>query len=522
MVDSMHIDITNFGRGIADDYIRGGVGECSMVKQFDTFTYPYRLQPLRGMTSSGEPTDTEISNIIVAGDGMYAVGEDPTNPGKGELYWREGFGATDYIKKFTTEQKSGVDNSESSPDFLVYYPEAGTVRTIYWAGTNKLVASDPNNGGSSSDTQTLTFSTIGQGIMHPKDKIMYFPYQTSTQSFIASKGNDATTFGALNTTAFEFPSQYRAYCLSHYGDYLAIPMTRPSGPTNSIVGLWNRDTTITTFSETIDWGGGSLRVLNNLHGALVGVSILSGESNSAAQDTDKIQIKVYAGGIEPVLIKELVATRTTATRPACVLSRRVNFVANDRLYFAATITNGDSDANYTGIFSVGKNKFGEWSVILERVATDDNSETGIIGAAMYGDYLSCIHSANGTITRTVNGNTLSNIYNATSVYESVVNPEMPGIDRRRRKRLKSVYITTLPLPADAQVIMKYRVDCLRSASWSTIFTESTDGTVRHEAVVDTNGAQFPEFENIEFRIESTDGAIITGYGYSYDYEDTQV
>ncbi len=515
---------------MADDYVRGASNECSFCKQFDIFTYPYRLQPLRGMTNSGELTGSGMTNMILASNGaMYGIGKDPGNPNNGELYKRTGFGASDFWTDFTQDQLSGAANTDSTDDFLVYFPAMGAARKLFWASTNLIMASDTGDG-NSADSDALTFATIGQGIVHPTLSGLYFPYKTTTTSYIGLISTHASDpFGTVNYTAFALPFRYRCYGLSYYQDFIAAPLTIPGVSGNkdqSIVGLWDTDTSLTDFNITIPWGSGSLKVLNNLNGTLIGISALASEIGSAAaQDQDKIQIKVWDGGTEPQLIKEIVATRLTTTNPSVAINQRVNFIHNNRLYFSCNVVNGDADANYYGLWSVGKNKFGEWTVVQERCATNDNSETGIIAAAMYGDFLSCIHTAAGTLTYTINGNTLSAIYGATSVYESCINPRMAEIspqDLMKKKTLVGMYVTCLPLPAAGQIVIKYRLDALKSTTFSTAVTETTDGVTLIEVLRDTNGAQFGTFTNLEMRIESTGGAIVTGYGYVYDPINSQL
>ena len=527
---SQKVNINYFGGGMADDYVNGGAGEFSFSKQFDILGYPHRLQPLRGMEDRTEAANLAILNMALGANGnMYGIGLDnPGNPTLGELYVLDGFGASDVWEAGATAQLSGVAQTEASGhyDFLVHFPEQTPARKVYWASTNLLMVSSPTMD-SSADSDALTFSTIGQGLVHPKYKKLYFPYQTSTASLIGRISVHATDpFGTLDYTAFEFPNRYRAFCLSHYGDYLAVPMTvtgTVGGVDQSVVGFWDTDETLTDFNETVPWGSGLLQVLNNVNGTLVGVSVLSAEiGTSAALDMDKIQIKGYDGGGAPYIIAEITATRTTTTAPSCVLNHRVNYVANNRLYFSANVINGDSDANYYGLWSVGRNKFGKWTVTMERVATNDNSETGIFCAAARGDFLTCGHTTAGTITYTVTSNTLASIYDATSAYESVINPLMPDDHKWRKKKLKGVYATYLPLPAAATIVMQYRADGLKSDSWTTAFTETTDSETRTEVLYNASKVQFPDFNNIEFRLTSVDGGIITGFGYVYDIIDTQL
>ena len=95
-------------------------------------------------------------------------------------------------------------------------------------------------------------------------------------------------------------------------------------------------------------------------------------------------------------------------------------------------------------------------------------------------------------------------------------------DAMKKKKFIGVYATYLPLPTDGQVVMKYRVDSKKDALWTTIFTETTDGETRTEALYDANKLQLKDFTNVEFLLESTEGAIITGFGYKYDILKSQL
>ncbi len=506
------LTVNNFARGLTEDRHGGRTAEFSFSRHFDILTYPRRLQPLRGMTL--DTASTGIANMTVASNGlMYGSG---TTAGNGKLFYRTGYGGADTWSALSTNQVSGV---AAVFDLLVDWPDAGNVRTIHWCSTNLLVASDPA-GASSVQTQALTFASMGQGFVHPKDKKLYIPYKTTSAQYIAIISPNSSPFGSYAPTGFSLPFQYRAYCLTHYGDYLAIPQTTVNGISNtgSIVSLWNRDTSLTTVDENIPWGAGSLQVLNNVNGALVGISTLSANYTGSFQDYDSVQVKVYQGGAEPILVKEIRAQHIAgSSHPSCTINPRVNYVFNNRLYFSVNIVFGDSiQPSWYGLFSCGKNSVtGEWTVVLERGATNDNSETGVIAAAQTGDFVSMVHTAAGTITSTTNGQTSSSSYGATSIYESLVNPDMAEEDTIQQKNLFAIGVNFLPLPTNASVVLKYRVDSSGDDSdWVTVKTFTTAGKTRFVAT-DAAGETFVAGVNYEFRIESTGGAVIKSFSYKY-------
>ncbi len=520
--------ITKF-KGIADDYSRCGGGEFSISKHFDILSYPNRLQPLRAMTTEST-TDSKIGNILVA-NRMYGVGTDPNNPTNGKLWVRSdsattasgaSYGASSTWRSLTNDQLSGAVLRTTDYQFLVYYPDFGNTKTILWASTNLLVASDPV-GATSTTTQALTFTTISQGFVHPKDKRLYFGYQTSSATYIGRISSNATPFSSVNFTALQLPTQYRVYHICDYGNYLAISCTYTDGSNtnnNSVVILWDRDETLTTVTEIIPWGAGALKVLNNLNGTLVGINTVSTQNTGSVQDMDAVQIKGWNGGTEPFLIKEMKALRLTTTAPSCTINENVNFIYNNRHYFSVNIVNGGTAPAYYGLWSLGKDMEGVYRVTIERMATNTGSETGVLATGMSGDFVAMAHTAVGTLTATTNGNTLSGIYDATSSYESGINPDMSDDDYPKKKQLMRVWATYLPLPTDASVVIQYRVDVSANASgstlgngWTTIFTETGDGVTFTERIKDAVGAEFTAGRKYEFKITSTDGAIITDWGY---------
>lgn len=514
------IYVNRFDNGMTNDIYNAALGEFAFTRQFDILTYANRLTPLRGMTAESV-TNSKIGNIIVCSTNglMYGVGEDPANPGiSGKLWQRSGYGASDVWQNVpTNNQLSGAVYNAS---FLVDWRNSGQVRTMYWASANLLVASDPL-GASGASTQALTFTTIGQGFVHPADQVLYFPYNTSTSCLIGALVTNASPFGGLNATALTLPKQYQVYNLCSYGNYLAIPATttNPASVSSSRVFFWGRDTT-QSWDYDISWGGGDLKVLNNLDGVLIGISANAGNGlTNTVQDRTSISIKGYSGG-EVFTIKEISALHlTSASFPSVTINPNVNFVKNGRLYFSVTVNPNDGVTNvYKGLWSVGKNAAGHYTVTIERMATNDGSETTVLAAAIAGDFVAMVRDADGTLVCNTNGQTSSATYGATSVFESGVNPDMPQEDLWRDKKLISVAVMMVPLTSGAQVVMKTRVDNTGVANYQTLLTKTTSSPDSSLVVYETTinaTMNVPDGRNFEFRLESTGGAQIVGYNYTY-------
>lgn len=491
------ITINNFGGGMANDKYAGGSGEFSTSRQFDILTYPNRLFPTISMEAG--TASTGIGNMITASDGIvYGVGTQSDNQNNGGLWYVDGSGVWQFLTA-----SGGVAGPKYN--FLIEYKRYGAKSILFMDNTIMVAVDKANN--LSTTAATFTPTAIGQGFVHPKDNILYVPYQIS----------GTTVLGTMTATSwapaiFTLPAQFAPALLTNYGDYLAMGCS-VSNPTyfSSTVYLWDRDTSNTLPNESITWGDGYLQVLNNLNGALVGV--LSYSSN----DSTSILIKGWSGG-EVQTIKEIIIPKLTTTSPTVTINPRVNFIHRNRLYFSVDIAGGGTSPSHKGLWSVGKNKNGQWSVTVERFASTDGTDVSVLAATFKLDYLYACHTAEGTLTD--NGNissTLTTAYASTSYWESVVNPNMPDTDKVKKKKLMSVAVHTLPLTTSGQVIVKYRVDS--NGDWITVFTKTSTSPDTDLVFYESNkpaSGQFTDGYNYEFRVESTGGAQIVGITYKYN------
>jgi hypothetical protein len=72
-----------------------------------------------------------------------------------------------------------------------------------------------------------------------------------------------------------------------------------------------------------------------------------------------------------------------------------------------------------------------------------------------------------------------------------------------------------PLPTAGQVVVKYRINSEKT--WTTIFTETTDGAVSHEtSLIESTGGALPKCKELSLRFELTGGAELTGWKVDFD------
>ena len=95
-------------------------------------------------------------------------------------------------------------------------------------------------------------------------------------------------------------------------------------------------------------------------------------------------------------------------------------------------------------------------------------------------------------------------FTETSVFASqIFGTQSPSL----KKDLLGITVTTAPLPTAGQIVLKYAVDeNIATDTFTTIFTETTNDSISFSAI----NSLPKEYKEIQFRIESTGGAVITG------------
>ena len=146
---------------------------------------------------------------------------------------------------------------------------------------------------------------------------------------------------------------------------------------------------------------------------------------------------------------------------------------------------------------------------IEEAVDTANFFINSFGAA--GDYWFISHSAEsaGKVTKTDDAAN----YTITSIYDTQI---FNGGDVASYKDLIDATVTTVFLPTAGQVVLRYRID--EETSYTTIFTNTTNNSIsRTLNLIASSGAALPkDYKEIQFRIESTGGAEITGLSFRED------
>lgn len=490
MAQPLEIKINQFFGGIEDDIRKSSLTGFSMTKHFDIFSNPQRLTPYRSLE-----IDTNDGSTAT-GMKQYAVRDFFYASATAKLYGMgvNGSGNTKIVFKadattgnWTLPASSEGNGAVKYGCFFEYKDYA-----FFFQGSNQvakwgLLSGTPSITNSVSTVAT-TISSVANGVI-AADGNAYMAYN----NVIVRIATDAST---ITDSAKTVPTNYKITSLANYGSYLAIGCSpKDSFNGQSKVFLWNLSSDL--FAETIDWGEGDLRVLEPIEGLLVGITDRY-LNNATGAGRGSLIIQGYSGGAAQVLKEVYTQALTGKVIPTS------KAVKNNRLFFSAKImTNAAGTEYHEGVWSFGrKNLNYPYSLTLDVI--DENINTsGIQGFGTAANYFFLAHSGDGSIDKTNDVAT----YAFTSIYESQI---FSYDDPTVTKKLEQFSVYTAPILTGGSVTVKYRIDS--ATTWTTIGTLSTVGALARNIInIESTGAAFSTFKEIQFRIESTGGAEITGY-----------
>lgn len=513
--------INTFTGGISNDIRSKDFRKFAFSQHFDTRSYPHKLVPqfkteaMQGATGIAQ-TSLDIVKFLYApadfstGFTLYGYGvNSAAGTDRAKIYYvTPGESET---TKWTAAPNGGSANDNRLEGVFFYYRGASdSFGYIYMFRTGNLMRWAADGSAFTESYQSLTTTKgVAQPVHHSADDNAYF----FTQNLVHRLDNQTWTGSVLT-----LPQNAVIVSACEYGNYLAIGavlgLVDSAGTTygskpRSVVYLWDRDSSIDTISQKIDFGEGSLLHLANLNNKLIGV--IDHESLSALNlGRGKVLIKQASGNFA-VTLSEIPTDRTvTLTRAALPNDTRV--VKENRLYFPMAVSKPDGVK--AGVWVV--DEFGGYSleIVEESLSTSNYAFQGIFN---FSNTWYLAHSSNGSVSKTDDGGGYSNTN--PGVYETLV---LNGEDSSKRKKLIGVSVTTEAHASGTnQVTLKYRKDeDVGSGSWTTIFTDDTDYAISHSSVnIESSGATLPEFKEIQFRIESQGGVIVTGLSCKYEETD---
>ena len=493
--------IDRFDGGMVDDARDSRENVCRLSLGFNTNLVPGKIVPYR------ESEDGDVAATTSQKQNFALALRTGTTYSLYALGVKSGTGLAEVLyKNLTTNAANDLDdNTWATPSnnqattgatkfgLFTYYRQTGLV---YGAQLNKLWAFSPSGSAWTDDIITddggspFSFTNIEEGLVHSADDILYIPYDNK----IAKNDN-----GTWTNEALVLPSNLRITSISERGNYLAIATEDLSGVGNSVVYLWDRDSSLTTISQKIDWGSGKLKVIGELDDTLIGISFVGGISSVL---DDRVIFRVNGKRF-----LELSGTSSTILKTA---KQRID----NRLFFMMSIT--IDGVKREGVWSIGRSSIDSpFSLVFERPLDNDTAvgNATLRNFIYVNDFLFQSYVDGGTekMSKTIKSDTFTNL---TAKYITNFNPQMTEGQKTSKKQLVAVRLMSESLPTAGQLVLKTSVD---GAADVTAFTETTNSNL-----VTENEGPFIEGYEYRFTIESTGGAVPTSLECKYKLVGSQL
>lgn len=496
--------VNTFDGGMTNDPRDRAANVARISKHVDNDNRPHLITPYPDNDFSNTDPNTaadfdsfRIQQFIYTNSKFYGLGvENGTT--KPQIFSKSAIGNAWASE---TTWASAASLGTTIPFFILYqnylWTQDGAAGSRSWCKYGDITGSPSATRGIHSN------ENVTSPIVHPKDDIMYFGYGagTGTQNLIGKNNSAAFTDSVLT-----FPVGSVVASLTDYGIYLAIAVNNPDNST--VIYLWDRDTSLTTLSEKIDNGTGTIKWIDMVGGTLVSCSVL--QPTTALSVNPTVVFKYYDGA-------KMVEFQRFTTTLATISLFRQRF--NSTVYFLAEMT--INSVSMKGVWKVVKKPNGRFMVSFDRLPRIDDDVTagGLFGFLRTGDYfhIACLNKQDSDkyiVTKT------TSTYTTTAVYRTPINPDMPEGDRTKKKQLTQVAFSCDPLASGEAVQVYYRVD---GGSWIGAAFLNTVGEVTAEyssAISVTGGVvtgigEYTAGREFEFSIEPSGGAKVSELKYSY-------
>lgn len=471
-------DYERFTGGIADDARNPGPNQLGNIEHF--ILEDKKLIPHRS-TEAVETKASDITKFVFAPNNtdysLYGFGLDSSTARVYEIddadvtaaspSWSAGIGAA----------------GTGAPDRLVFSHFKNYI--YYWEAGARLARFGPLSGARGIATyQTISYTDVAETVHHPADDTLYL----FSDNKVHTQTDNATAFTEGVQT---IPDNMKIVSCTSFGNYLAIgaaPLQQGAG-FESVVFMWNRDSSSTLFSHKYSIGFGDLKVLANVGGQLVAVvdefttSTFGNFRGAAVVYRLEGNEFVEKHRLDQTTIGQAFYTDSGLVRP----SNKVE--TGTAVYWAMKLVRGND--TITGIW-----KYNNKNALSVEFIEEDDDGNGINGFYRLGNYWWVAHSADGSVNRTDD--------QANFTFTSKADTPVIG-DGYKTRVLKGVSVRTEPLPTSGQIVVKYRKDS--ESSFTSLKTFTTDNDIRHEV---PPSPDMPNFKEVQIRIESTGGAVITG------------
>lgn len=487
------IILNNFYGGIADSINENSPFKFDVAKHFDIYSDPKKLVPIPTIVAnnSGITSATnKIGNFLDYDGYQYALGvKGATTDEKAKIWLNSG---TSGAWTATTSGESGTAGTQENIVFLEYKGIILGKRSnqhiwSYNVSTDTFNASVKDCG-----AKEISYTN---GIIGKANGYVYIP--TNNKLWQSA---DGATFTQANIT---IPTNEKIYGLQNYGNYLAI-LTRntiDASSSRSYIYLWDFSSLLATDILELPDNGYSVLGLSGSTLIAVGQRITTSGSEISA-------VAYSTGAYEPIFNKIYPSTVSVV--------KGVSRSQGGTMYFAVNDTT--TGRPYQGIWSIGRKKSGY--PLATTIAFDylENGGTAsnivnflVVNQGVNQSYGILICTADCLIHK------IGSLPSSTVAFTYATDNPISYIETARyypdqEARLTAVSVKYDAQPANGVVTLSYRID--NNTSWTPIFSDSVDSSTGHISTnIESTGAEFPTFKNIQFKITSLGGSVITDFRF---------
>ncbi len=500
------VTINDWEGGIAEDVRELRTDTFAVAKNFDIKSYPNRLVPHLGTINqplAGTKTYGSGAVLYSGSNGVRKIsflarqnGTDLTGAFIGQTTDTIGDAVSEYTNANIPVHSIGYGTLTVYKNKLFSLMYNTSTGYAYLLSYDHVASSLIQIGSFTFNPVNLGRVFIPKPFRHSADDILY----VAAGNVVARNNNGSWTGNALT-----LPSDCWITSLTEYGNYLAIATAPRDAGGRSRVFLWNRDISLTTVTDIIDFGEGELRVLENIDGYLVGISI----SNSTFAIQPQLKMYAYAGGTAQ-LVRSITAPTGSQTQLEIFKSKRKN-----ELYFTAKFPIQGNILNR--LWVAGRNRKGQWYMSPDRSLNGPTEPTTVNGFDFVGDYM-YVGFDSGQFSRT--HSSTGAVYGVSSL-DTLINPKMILEDRIKRKTLISMTITTSKGSGTGQHTIAYSVD---GSDFTTIYTGQLSPNQTIEIITESDGRPLKSGREFQFRIGTTESSIASNQPditeFTYEYETT--
>lgn len=484
-----------FGGRSADVRIQK-LEQAQISSHFDIYTNPKKLTPYRAMEADETAALKIVSFIYAANAALYGLGVV-----SGQAYVQIYKKVSDVIADAWTTVTGGASaaGTRSTRVFVEFHGYLYGLRN-----SNSIWCWGDFTGVPTFTEQALAITyTAGneaQGLV-TSDDLLLIPYGNK----IARK--DGAGSGPTNNwtaAALTLPSDLIITDLVEVDSSNVAVATKPaSGEGRSRVYLWNKiDTDVNDF---LDWGEGSLQLLDIIESEVVGISKVG------SLIRPRIVVRTWAGGKSRVRL-EVKADDNTLT----LYGNHTKIKVGNVLTFGLKIKLDGT--TYHQLASLGRQSDGfPLAFALAQQVDNDVAITSIEGVGKYDEYIFVAHNNDGSVNRT-NDQDIYTSCTATYITQRVTG-ERQSLDLvRKDKQLMMCGVLCEPLPASTTISLYARVD---GGSWTLVRSYTTTGGMGFEAGNYNDLTDFGVGKEFQFKV-TTVGAATGSKGepiaitYSFD------